>query len=92
MSKVLIVGSGGREHAICWKLSQSNEVLIIYLLSYFYSYMNFNLSFVNIIYLSLNVTIFLKVKNIYVVPGNPGIASENKVSLIKLDVNENKVN
>lgn len=28
--KVLVVGSGGREHAICWKLSQSSKVDKIY--------------------------------------------------------------
>jgi phosphoribosylamine---glycine ligase len=28
--KVLIIGSGGREHAIAWKLSQSNHVIKIY--------------------------------------------------------------
>lgn len=28
--KVLVVGSGGREHAICWKLSQSSRVDKIY--------------------------------------------------------------
>jgi len=29
---VLIIGSGGREHAICWKLSQSPKVSKIYAL------------------------------------------------------------
>ena len=24
--KVLVVGSGGREHVLCWKLSQSKNV------------------------------------------------------------------
>ena len=28
--KVLVVGSGGREHAICWKISQSPKVDKIY--------------------------------------------------------------
>lgn len=28
--KILVVGKGGREHAICWKLSQSKEVEKIY--------------------------------------------------------------
>ncbi|XP_033215514.1 trifunctional purine biosynthetic protein adenosine-3 [Belonocnema kinseyi] len=57
MSKksVLVIGSGGREHAICWKLAQSAEV-----------------------------------ENVYVAPGNSGIASEPKVSLLKLDINDNK--
>lgn len=31
-NKVLILGSGGREHAIAWKLSQSNHVAEIYVL------------------------------------------------------------
>lgn len=28
--KVLVVGSGGREHALCWKIAQSNKVDKIY--------------------------------------------------------------
>ena len=28
--KVLVVGSGGREHAICWKLAQSPNVTQLY--------------------------------------------------------------
>src|SRR3989339_314162 len=28
--RVLVVGSGGREHALCWKLSQSRRVEKIY--------------------------------------------------------------
>lgn len=28
--KVLVIGNGGREHAICWKLSQSKHVKVIY--------------------------------------------------------------
>lgn len=27
---VLVIGSGGREHAICWKLSQSSHVKKIF--------------------------------------------------------------
>lgn len=27
---ILVIGSGGREHAICWKLSQSNQVQTIF--------------------------------------------------------------
>ena len=40
---LLIIGGGGREHAIAWKASQSD-----------------------------------KVHNIFVTPGNPGIAQEKK--------------
>ena len=46
---LLIIGGGGREHAIAWKASQSE-----------------------------------KIKNIYVVPGNPGIAKENKIEVINI--------
>ena len=28
--KVLVIGSGGREHAIAWKLSQNSNVEIVY--------------------------------------------------------------
>ena len=28
--KILVIGSGGREHAIAWKLSQDNRVEKIY--------------------------------------------------------------
>ena len=28
--KILVVGSGGREHAICWKISQSSKADKIY--------------------------------------------------------------
>lgn len=27
MENVLVIGNGGREHAICWKLSQAPEVI-----------------------------------------------------------------
>jgi phosphoribosylamine--glycine ligase len=47
---LLIIGSGGREHAIAWKASLSN-----------------------------------KVNNIFVSPGNPGIAQEKKVELVRLN-------
>jgi len=47
---LLIIGGGGREHAIAWKASQSD-----------------------------------KVNNIFVTPGNPGIAQEKKVELVKLN-------
>lgn len=29
-SKVLVIGTGGREHAICWKLQQSKKTSTIY--------------------------------------------------------------
>ncbi|XP_014223027.1 trifunctional purine biosynthetic protein adenosine-3 [Trichogramma pretiosum] len=53
---ILIIGSGGREHAICWKLAQSDLV-----------------------------------QNIFVAPGNSGIAKENKTTIVPLDVTNNKV-
>ena len=28
--KILVVGSGGREHALCWKIAQSKKVSKIY--------------------------------------------------------------
>jgi len=28
--KILVVGGGGREHALCWKLAQSRDVHKIY--------------------------------------------------------------
>ena len=46
---ILIIGSGGREHAITWKVSQSE-----------------------------------KVKNIFVIPGNPGIEKEDKVQVFDI--------
>ena len=29
--KVLVIGSGGREHAMAWKLSQSNKVNSVFI-------------------------------------------------------------
>ncbi|CAK9796433.1 Trifunctional purine biosynthetic protein adenosine-3 [Anthophora plagiata] len=52
---VLIIGGGGREHAIAWKLSQSPYV-----------------------------------NKIYISPGNSGIALVDKVSLVKLNIKDNK--
>ena len=46
---VLVIGSGGREHAIVWKISKSDRV-----------------------------------KNIFVIPGNPGISDEEKVRIIDM--------
>jgi phosphoribosylamine--glycine ligase/phosphoribosylglycinamide formyltransferase/phosphoribosylformylglycinamidine cyclo-ligase len=51
--KVLLIGSGGREHAIAWKLSQSP-----------------------------------KVSHVYVAPGNAGIATEDKTSVVNINVND----
>ncbi|XP_015111471.1 trifunctional purine biosynthetic protein adenosine-3 [Diachasma alloeum] len=53
--KVLVIGGGGREHAITWKLSESP-----------------------------------KVSKIFVSPGNCGIASVPKVSLVPLSIKDNK--
>ncbi|KOC60561.1 Trifunctional purine biosynthetic protein adenosine-3 [Habropoda laboriosa] len=52
---VLVIGGGGREHAIAWKLSQSPHV-----------------------------------NKIYVSPGNNGISLVDKVSLVKLNIKDNK--
>lgn len=32
MANLLVIGSGGREHAICWKLSQSDRISKIFVL------------------------------------------------------------
>ncbi|XP_033333962.2 trifunctional purine biosynthetic protein adenosine-3 Gart [Megalopta genalis] len=52
---VLVIGAGGREHAIVWKLSLSPQV-----------------------------------NKIYVAPGNVGMTSIDKVSLVKLNVKSNE--
>ncbi|MDP8297956.1 MAG: phosphoribosylamine--glycine ligase family protein, partial [Candidatus Orphnella occulta] len=28
--KILVIGSGGREHALCWKIAQSKRVARLY--------------------------------------------------------------
>ncbi|CAD6235185.1 GSCOCG00007850001-RA-CDS [Cotesia congregata] len=53
--KVLVIGGGGREHAICWKLAQSPHV-----------------------------------EKIYVSPGNCGMQKISKVTLLNLNVKNNK--
>ena len=30
MKKILVIGNGGREHALAWKLKQSSDVAIVY--------------------------------------------------------------
>jgi phosphoribosylamine--glycine ligase len=47
--KVLVIGSGGREHALCWKLAQDR-----------------------------------KIDEVFVAPGNPGIALEPKVTCVAI--------
>lgn len=32
MSRVLVIGSGGREHAICWKLLENKNVSTVFVL------------------------------------------------------------
>uniref|UniRef100_A0A336M7D6 CSON011419 protein n=1 Tax=Culicoides sonorensis TaxID=179676 RepID=A0A336M7D6_CULSO len=51
--KLLVIGNGGREHAICWKLSKS-----------------------------------IKVKQIFALPGSPGISQVSKTSCVE-DVKPN---
>lgn len=48
--KVMVVGSGGREHALAWKLAQSERV-----------------------------------ERVFVIPGNPGTALEDKVENVAID-------
>jgi phosphoribosylamine--glycine ligase len=50
---VLVVGSGGREHALAWKVAQSTQV-----------------------------------ENVYVAPGNAGIARENKLHNIEITADD----
>jgi len=51
--KILIVGGGGREHALAWKVAQSEKVDVV-----------------------------------FVAPGNPGTASEDKVSNVDIGVDD----
>lgn len=51
--KVLVIGSGGREHALAWKAAQSKDV-----------------------------------EKVYVAPGNPGTASEDKLENVAIGVGE----
>lgn len=32
MKKVLVIGSGGREHAICWKLLENKDITTVFVL------------------------------------------------------------
>lgn len=53
MESVLVIGSGGREHAIAHKLSESREVTTV-----------------------------------YVIPGNPGMLTTDKIKIHTLDINK----
>lgn len=89
---VLVIGGGGREHAICWKLAQSAKVR-------FHDTENQNSSNFHSERKTktqwVNETRFLagqQVKQIFVSPGNVGIAEIDKVSLVKFEnLKNNKV-